>query len=99
MSSDYNRNYLFARSTDVDRTLVSAQAFLSGLYGPYTVKAFYFSFYLHVLLNKLGFKFIPIHTAIGVSDPVFKSNISILTMISDFFLNLSCLITMHNVLY
>ena len=33
LSKEYNRNELYARSTDFDRTLISAQAFLSGLYG------------------------------------------------------------------
>ena len=37
LSRSYNRNKVYVRSTDIDRTLISAEAFLSGLYGPNVV--------------------------------------------------------------
>ena len=59
----YEKSRLFARSTDLDRTMVSALAFLSGLYQPNDELQWNPS----VLPNWLP---IPVHTVNLSSDPV-----------------------------
>jgi hypothetical protein len=59
----YDKSKLYARSTDLDRTLQSALAFLSGLYQPDQD----FQWNPNVLPNWLP---IPVHTLPLSSDPV-----------------------------
>ncbi len=63
LASAYEKSRLYARSTDLDRTLVSASAFLSGLYQPNEE----LQWNPTVFPNWLP---IPVHTVSLSSDPV-----------------------------
>ena len=65
LSSTYDKSKLYAQSTDIDRTLQSAMAFLSGLYQPNAD----FQWNPYVLSNWLP---IPVHTLPLISDPVYS---------------------------
>lgn len=58
----YDRNKLYASSTDTDRTLISAYTFLAGLYQPNSNQAWNANLY-----NWLP---IPVHTTPLKMDPV-----------------------------
>ena len=58
----YDRNKVFVRSTNIDRTLMSANAMLAGLFPPTDYQKFN---------EKLNWQPIPIHTNDYNTDPIF----------------------------
>uniref|UniRef100_A0A8C4SDB0 Testicular acid phosphatase homolog n=1 Tax=Erpetoichthys calabaricus TaxID=27687 RepID=A0A8C4SDB0_ERPCA len=64
LSEDYNRKEVFVRSTDYDRTLMSAQANLAGLYPPKKS---------HPVSPGLTWQPIPVHTVPTTQDKLLKT--------------------------
>ena len=62
LSSQYNRSYVLARSTDYDRTLQSSYTLLSGLYPPKQTS--------QKFDQTLNWQPIPVHTTSKASDMV-----------------------------
>lgn len=67
---NYQPGTLYVRSTDVDRTLMSAQCALMGLYPPGTGPFLHPSFLMNWFALPYGFQPIPIHTAPQDHDSV-----------------------------
>ena len=65
LSSYYNRNQVYARSTDYDRTLMSTYSLLSGLFPPKDFQAFD---------PELDWQPIAVHTTDSPTDPVSTIN-------------------------
>lgn len=66
LPASYDPKKLYARSTDVDRTLLSASSFLAGLYKPNTDQLW------NNIQNISAWLPIPVHTVPTNMDPVFK---------------------------
>ncbi|MBM3857752.1 MAG: histidine-type phosphatase [Verrucomicrobia bacterium] len=72
----YQAGTIYVRSTDIDRTLMSAECALMGLYPPGTGPFFHADLFMNSFALPYGFQPIPIHTAPVDHDPLLAPHYS-----------------------